>query len=244
MTEASMINPEAAETEVVDAPEETTPEVQAEPEKQDDYLYGGKYKSVDDLEKGYKELYSKYTEKRPEAPEKYEFDFSEHETLKSQEISLDDDPTYQKMVPLFKELNLTQDQANMLVSTYLETSYEAIPDQAQEIEKLGPNAQEIINRTNSFVSKNFTAEEQELAMAIGATADGVKFLDKIAKMRGEQPIPTDAADYAPKKSYQELMAEATAFLKSHPNFDIDKKAQARYERMMDEAVKLQIGSST
>jgi hypothetical protein len=210
--------------------------------KTEEYLYAGKYKSAEDLEAGYKELYGKFTAKTPEAPDEYKFDFTENEALKSVEINLDDDPTYQKMVPLFKELNLSQDQANALVETYLESSMEGITDIGEELKKLGPNANDIVTRANAFVAKYLSPEEQGIAEQLGQTAEGVQFLEKMAKMRGEADIPVDAQAFAPKQTYQELMAEAVALRKGNPNFDIDRPAQAKYEQMMDAAVKLQTGS--
>lgn len=217
---------------------ETTPE-------QTDYLYAGKYKSAEDLEKGYKEVVQKLTEKRPSAPEEYKFDFSEHETLKSQEINLGEDETFQKMEPVFKELNLTQEQADKLVSVYLESTFAGVPDIGEEMKKLGGNANDIINKVNSFVAKEMPEQFRPLAEHLGSTALGVQFVEWMQNgMMRDNTIPTDAEAYAPKQSYQELMAEASAFRKSNPNFDIDVKAQQRYEKMMDTAVKMQIGADT
>lgn len=238
-------NTEAENTQEATNTEVTRDETEAAPEAEglaEDHMYAGKFKSAEELEKGYKELVQKLTEKRPEAPEEYKFDFSENDNLKNLEIDLDDDPTYQKMVPLFKELNLTQEQAGLLVNTYLESAYEAVPDLGDEMKKLGPQANEILEKANAFVAQHLTPEEQEMAKVIGQTAEGVKFLEKMAKMRGEQRLPTDAEAYAAPKPWQEIQAEAIKLRKSTPNFDIDKKAQARYEALMDQAVKIQVGA--
>lgn len=225
-------------------PDEVKDTSEVTPEKVD-HLYAGKYKTAEDLEKGYKEVVQKLTEKRPGAPEEYKFDFSESETLKNVEMSLDNDPTYQKMIPLFKELNLTQEQAQAIVGTYMETAYEGIPDIGEEMKKLGPNANEIITKVNNFVAKQVPEKFRPLVEQAGSTAVGVEFVEWVQNgMMRDNSIPTDAEAYAPRKSYQDLMAEATAMRKSNPNFDIDKKAQARYEQMMDEAVKLQVGADT
>lgn len=235
----------AAEKEPVsETPTEAPAEAEQDeaPASDDSYMYAGKYKSIEELEKGYKEVVQKLTEKTPSAPEEYEFNFSENEALKHVNIDLENDPTYAKMVPLFKELNLTQDQASAIFNTYLESEFGDMPDPGNEMMKLGPKANDIIKRVSGFVERNFNEVEQGIAQQIGATAEGVQFLDKIAMMRGEQPIPTNAQDFAPRKTHQQLLAEAVALRQSAPNFDIDKQAQAKYEALMDEAVKRQLGS--
>lgn len=77
----------------------------------EDKLFAGKFKSAEELEKGYKEAVQKLTEKTPSAPESYEFDFSGHDVLKDFEIDFSTDPEWQDVAPAFKEANITQDQA-------------------------------------------------------------------------------------------------------------------------------------
>ena len=239
------IEPEATtdvSAEVV--PDEVKDTSEVTPE-QVDYLYAGKFKTAEALETGYKELMTKFTEKRPTAPDEYNFDFSEHETLKNHQINLDDDPTYQAMVPLFKEMNLSQEQASTLMNTYMESIYSEIPDIGEEMKKLGPNANEMLDRVNKFVAKEVPEKFRPLIEQAGATAVGVEFVEWVQNgMMRDGPIPTDADAYAPRKSYQEVMAEAMELRKGTPNFEIDKKAQARYEALMDQAVKLQVGANT
>lgn len=217
-----------------DVPTETTNEAGEET------LLAGKYKTAEDLESAYKELMQKYTEKRPEAPEDYNFDFSTHDVLKDKDISLADNPTYQKMVPLFKEMNLSQDQASALINAYFESEFEQVPDIGDELKALGPDANDIINRVNSFVSKELNDEDKQIATWLGQTAEGVRFMERYEKrMRAISNIPEKNAVEAPTKSSADLWEQANRYKEMYQRHN-DFAAQKKYEELSTLATEAQL----
>ena len=137
-------------------------EAEDAPSSEDGYLYAGKYKSTEDLEKGYKELAAKLREKSPGAPEgDYEFDFSNNEALSDAEIDLDEDAIFNAAIPAFKKAGVSQEQAQLVVEAVLEATYEQMPDIGTELEKLGPNGAEIVSDVNKFVHKTFNEAEKD-----------------------------------------------------------------------------------
>lgn len=253
MAEESLVSAEAqapAAEETInlegESAENETSEVQSEQVEssdeatsEDEYLYAGKYKSIEDLEKGYKEVVQKFTAKSPGAPEDYEFDFSENEVLKDTEISLDDDAIFEAAIPAFKKAGITQEQAQMVVEAVLEKTREQLPDIGAELEKLGPNGAEIVSEVNKFVSKSLTEAEQDIAVLLGQSAEGIQFLDKFRQMSAERSIPS-SLDTPSLRSSAEAIEEAYAYKRSTANFDNDTAAKRRYEKMMDDAMKLQL----
>lgn len=223
-----------------EAQKEEVTEEKAEAEREDGYLYAGKYKSIDELEKGYKEAVTKLTEKNPGAPEEYNFDFSENETLKSLDIDLSDDPMFNAALPAFKDAGLTQEQAQSIVASVLEKTVEDAPDIGEELKKLGDNGAQIVDEVQRFVDKSLSAEEQEIAVLLGQSAAGINFMHKYAKAMSEKPIPADIGDHKLVISSDEAINEAMAFKANIPNFDNDSKAKARYEKMMDDAIRIKL----
>jgi hypothetical protein len=227
---------EATENAEATQAEETTQEAQ-----DDGYKYAGKFSSVEDLEKGYKELGGKLREKNPGAPEEYSFDaLAESETLadykdKVAELNLQEDAYVQAMIPAFKEVGLTQEQADKLISTYLQADFANMIDAEEERGKLGSEANELINKVKTFNEKLPEAERAYLE-SITSTADGVRFASKLIDMMGEKPIPDDDVHASAQVDYNELIAEANK-VKAVANFGINKQAQARYEKLMDEAMR-------
>lgn len=209
----------------------------ATPEK----VYAGKYKTVDDLEKGYKET-SKYAREQaalakelqgkiPTAPEKYAFDFSAIKGLEG--VKLDEtDPDMVGMIPVFKELNLTQDQASKLVAAHLQNMASLTPTPEQIKEKLGPNSEAIIGRLQTFTNK-LPLEDQKVLQALSDTPEGIDFLYR--HLVGQE-LPTPAqggASGAALKSAAELKTEAFKYKADNSrSIGFDKGQQDQYSKLM------------
>lgn len=58
----------------------------------------------------------------------YDFDFSAHDIKTGATIDITKDPIYQRMIPVFKEMNLTQEQAQAMLSGYMNQTYGAVDD--------------------------------------------------------------------------------------------------------------------
>ena len=201
------------------------------------YLFAGKYKTTDELEKGYKELTKKIGERFPTAPDEYEFDFSQDTDFGDKaeiiDSSLKESPFLEAVLPAMKKHNVSQDAAIDMVKAYLQAEMAQVPDGTEELAKLGSDGNQILQDVNNFVSK-FSEVEQQLFQQIGGTAEGVKLVHKMSQLGGEKNIPTEAQAEA-RLDYNDLIKEASE-LKKMPNFEANSNLVAKYEKIMDQAM--------
>jgi hypothetical protein len=216
------------------------------PPAQGEKLLAGKYKSVEDLEKGYKES-TKFSReqatklkdletKMPKAPDKYSFDFSQVKGL--EEVKIDEnDPEMKSMLPVFKELNLTQEQATRLLTAHMQTQAALAPTEAQLKEQLGANADVIIGRLQTFTNK-LPVEDQKIVSALSDTAEGVDFLYR--HLVGEElPTPPSqgGGNGEPAKSAADLKSEAFKYKADNSrSIGFDKNQQTKYQQMLNAAI--------
>jgi hypothetical protein len=220
-----------------EAPAKPAGEAPAAPEK----VYAGKYKTVDDLEKGYKET-SKYAREQaalaksleaqiPKAPEKYSFDFSAVKGLEG--VKLDEtDPDMVGMIPIFKELNLSQDQASRLVAAHLQNMASLTPTAEQIKEGLGVNADAILSRWQAAVYK-MPIEDQKIAQALSDTPEGIDFLYRYMVGTELPTPPQGGSSGAAPKSAAELKSEAFKYKADNSrSIGFDKGQQDQYAKLM------------
>lgn len=234
---------EPTSTEETPSPTEDTDGEENEREEEG-YLYAGKYKTVEDFEKGHKELVQKLREKSPAAPEDYSFDFSEDEDLKPHALLLEDlnvkeDPRFETMDVVFKKHNLTQDAVNDIVKAQLLYDISSMPDLEAEANSLGEEKDIILAHAQTFVNKHLSGDEIEIAVDLGKTAAGVKLLYKMAKLAGEKSVPQDVGSTVAGPSSKELFVEAFALKADNPKFEVDSVAQSRYESLLETAIRKQ-----
>lgn len=237
---------EATEETVVDqtlteeptATEETTEETSTDVE-----LIFGKYKNMEAAQDAFKTLESENgrlrRERKPEAPEAYEFNFAEDEDLKDiyGEYDFKEDPLFQSLEPVFKDVNITNEQAQSIVAAFGKYQKSQMIDFDGEVSKLGDNGAEMLAEVENFVQKNYPLEEQDVIAQIATSAEGIKFI-KSHLMDKAKNIPGDAGQTINATS-AELFDKAMQLKRSSDNFHYNTKAQEQYEKIMDEAVKLQ-----
>ena len=208
-------------------------------------VYAGKYKTVDDLEKGYKEtskyareqaaLAKEYQGKIPTAPEKYTFDFTGVAGL--EEATIDEkSPDIAGMLPVFKELNLSQDQVSKLVAAHMLNTASMMETPEQIKEKLGTNADVILNKLQAFTSK-LPIEDQRTVQALADTAEGVDFLYRhlIGQELGVPPQAGTSGSTA--KSAADLKAEAFKYKNDNiKSIGFDPAKQAQYAQLLRTAL--------
>lgn len=240
----------SADAEAVDAVTEQTDETPegdkpAAPEGDEEGLFFGKYKSYDEAEKGFKELQAKLREKAPEAPEEYDFDFSQDTDFVDavggeeivQNINPKEDPRYEAMDEVFKKHNLTQEAVDDIIKTQIRFDASQMPDLEAEANSLGEERDIIMASANHFVQKHLSPDEQEIAVGLGQSAAGVKLLYKMSQMIGEKQVPQQVDNTDAGASSSELYANAFAYKDSVDNFENNEGAKARYDRLMDAAIK-------
>lgn len=212
-------------------------ETPAVPEK----VYAGKYKTVDDLEKGYKET-SKYAREQaalakslesqiPKAPEKYAFDFSAVKGLENVKLE-ETDPDMVGMIPVFKELNLSQEQASRLVAAHLQNMASLTPTPEQIKEQLGPNSEVIIGRLQTYTNK-LPLEDQKVLQALSDTPEGIDFLYRHL-VGQELPTPAQGGPSgAAPKSAAELKDAAFKYKADNSrSIGFDRGQQEQYTKLM------------
>lgn len=193
-------------------------------------LLAGKYKTAEELEKGYKELSKKLREGKVEAPEEY--------SLEAVSEFFDaEDPMLGEYLGVFKELGLSQAQADALLAKYGADMAAQNVDPEAEKAKLGAEGEAMIKGLESFFAKqkgNFSEAEQAALGSMASTADGVKALNKLVSLTREQNIPEQVAS-TPGESKAELLEKANK-LRADPAFYTKPSVQEEYNKLMSLAV--------
>lgn len=182
-------------------------------------LFAGKYKTVEDLEKGYQEtgkyvrdLSAKvkdYESKIPKAPENYAFDFSQDQDLK--DINLAEDAQVQKMLPIFKELGISQDQANRLVSEFIKSSFVPAPTIDDFKKALGADADVKMGRLQIF-NGNLPEKDQAIFKQLAEDPQNVEFLYRYLLPKEDASIPSSPSNNVMSgKSSAQMYDEAYAY---------------------------------
>lgn len=250
MTEDSLIASDEVDvtTEVETPTEEQASEAPAEEVANDDAgeLIFGKFKDMDAATEGYKTLESENgklrRERAPEAPEVYEYNFTEDNDLKDvvpQDFDFANDPLLKQLEPAFKELNITQEQASKLVGEYLKYEVSLQTNPADELAKLGPNGNQVVEDVKNFSQKHFNEEEQAILQQWATTGEATSLLHKISKMsKGSASIPSgnDGSANTVQKSSDELFLQAQELRRSTKGFEFNSDAKNRYEALMQKAI--------
>lgn len=208
-------------------------------------LVFGKYKDITAAQDAFKTLESENgrlrREKSPEAPEEYSYDFAGSDEMKEimpEDFNLQEDHLMQAMDPIFKNNNVSQDQMQGIIKGWLEYEQSLLPVPEEEEAKLGANAPQIISDVETFVKKNFTAEEQAMLEGVATTGEATLLLHKIAKLvNGSKQMPTDKAQTHSGESSAALYNKAFKLKKeTGSNFQFNTTAQAAYEELMEKAI--------
>lgn len=213
--------------------------------QQGEKLFAGKYKSAEDLEKGYGEatkfgreqaaLVKDLQSKMPKAPDKYTFDFSKIEDLK--DVTIDpESPDLAPMIPVFKELNLSQEQVSRLAEAWTRTQASLAPTAEQIKEGLGPNAGVILSRLQAHTDK-LPLEDQQIISSLSNDPKVIDFMYR--HFVGEElPVPANAGGGgAPAKSAADLKSEAFKYKADNArSIGWDKGQQETYTKMMNAAL--------
>lgn len=246
MAEQSMIEPtqETVEevTNEVPTGEENTEAVEtASEESPEQELVFGKYKDIDAAQDAFKTLESENgrlrREKSPTAPDEYAFDFADDADVKDiyGEHDFSNDPMAQAILPVFKEANLTQDQANAVIKAYGLHEKSKMVDFDAEVAKVD-GGMETVSQVESFVQKNFTSSEQGILASIATSAEGLMFIKN--HMMKAKAMPGTEVNTVTESS-DDLIAKAMEIKKSD-NFSMNTNALARYEALMDKAMAMQM----
>jgi hypothetical protein len=91
------------------------------------------------------------------------------------------------------ESGFSDEQFHEGIKQFADSGVEEV-DLDAEIAKLGENAQARIDSVTGWATKNLTEDEQRIAVDIGASAEGVRFLEKVMNMNKTSISGADKID--------------------------------------------------
>jgi hypothetical protein len=192
-----------------------------------------KFKSPEDLAKGYAELQKQFSQGKHKAPETYDDSIFKEAGIE------DDDELYSTYKDWAKENGVSQAAFEQLASKFIDMAG-AEADTAEisykeEYEKLGKNADVVIKSmtdwASSLVRKGVWSESDfEEFKFMGGTAQGLKALQKIRSYYGDKPIPVDVGPIDGAPSKDELMS-----MVGKPEYQSDPAYRAKVEKLFEQA---------
>lgn len=210
MTEEAVVAADVAVEEAVVAPVVESERPSWLPEK---------FKEPEALAKSYVELEKVLLEKGKIAPESYEVN------LEGVTINTEDE-LYSGFAALAKEAKFSNEQFNNVLKFAAESGILDVPNMEAEIEKLGPQGQEILGELTQFAERNLSVEEQEVLKNMAYTADQVNLLNKLVKRATVGDIPAKAGDVV-SNSKDSMQDELNGLLNDPAiRSDNDKKQKA------------------
>lgn len=231
-------NDNAVQTDLEDAIANATDGGEDSADTDEPELIFGKYKDMEAATSAFKELESQIgklkRERMPEAPEEYNLDFSEDAELADmmKDYNLKEDPLMEAMLPVFKEANITDEQARGLIKAQLMFNklqdMDAESYKKAELEKLGSEYESINTNLVSYAKRNLTPEEQETFMSLASNAEAFKLLNKLIDKPSAIPTKANETTGIDKS---ELEAKARA-MRADPNFFTNQDLQKRYNDIM------------
>lgn len=194
-----------------------------------EWFKGDKYKTVAEQAKAYTELEKKFGAFKG-APESYEIPEIEGVEIPS------DDPLVETYTEWAKSKNMDQEsfaEGLEMLTSYVQQS-DSIDRQA-EIEKLGPQASQMIQQAGRFLENHFEGDELKRAQDALTTADSVWLVNKMIGATAPQKLPSEGGhnpDGLTAESLREMSMkknEAGQLLRSvDPEYN--KKVQAMYDK--------------
>jgi hypothetical protein len=156
----------------------------------------GKYKSVSEQAKAYGDLEGKFGEFKGAPKDGYKLDGIEGIDPES--------PLLKGFQETFKDLNLSQAGFERVMSEYTASQGSLTNiDVKAEMEKLGPQAQDMVNKTNQWLKNNLPADVVSTVHSWVQTADDMKALDVLRSFQPLSSSPT-ANQMTPSASYESL----------------------------------------
>lgn len=149
---------------------------------------------LESMAKSYQELRAKMSSGKHKAPKDGKYDVA---SLKDHGVA-DDDPLLNQFSEFAIENGLSQDQFDQITQMYMSQMSEMMDqietNKEQEIAKLGPRADKVINSLNTWLGKmsssgTLAPEEVDAITRAASNADFIKALNKIRASYGEQTIP-------------------------------------------------------
>lgn len=167
---------------------------------------------VQDLAKSQRDLramVSRAEHKPPATPEDYTL--PPVEGVAPEQLAPPDDPVWGQVRQAAHKAGVTQAQLSAITQPYLAALAEQMRGQdpqaqqaaaaaahAAELAKLGPGGEAVVRSVSGWLkgleSRGMLSAGEHRALRMVSTAEGVRALNKLAELAGEQPIPVEALD--------------------------------------------------
>lgn len=190
-----------------------------------------KFKAPEELAKSYSELEKTLKEKGKVAPDEYVIDdgeeFKDAVDLEGEE--------FKGFVDIAKQANLNNSQFNAVLKYAKEAGYlDPGPVYEKEMESLGQEGPEIIDRLSRFAATRLNEQEKSVLENLVLTADAAKVIDKIVRM-SDRSIPLKPGE-STVSSKRDLETELQNVLQN-PNirtdFSLKQKAEELAKRIAE-----------
>jgi hypothetical protein len=186
---------------------------------------------IEELANSHNELLKKMSMGGHKAPDKYSLEVLE---------GIDEqDPLAQKFLKWADTAKPTQEVFDNLVNMFKETAQESEEQDMinvdEEVKKLGPNAEQIITANQAWIKGQVDkgifgpADIEELEI-LGATANGLRVLNKLRGLTGEQSIPVSPMNVEGITSKDDLYD-----MVSDPRYKTDAKFRREVEAKFNQA---------
>jgi hypothetical protein len=150
---------------------------------------------------------------------------------------LSDDPMVQDFKGLAKELGMSQEAFNKVLSWKRHTDEQVSQTHiANEMTKLGKDGQAIVDQVSGWVKANLSPEEQQAAVNMATSADNILLLQKLIGMsKGSSPasISTQGEGMSEEKLTEMLNAPAPhnpSQLRVEVDFAYSEKVRRAYDQ--------------
>jgi hypothetical protein len=209
-------------TETVAATEATTEDANGNPQSETSYL-DGKYKSVSDLEKGYKELQSSYSKKLGAftgAPEEYVLP-----------DGIEADGRIEALTKWGKENQLNNDALNSVISIdseYRNAQRDAYAQEQREL--LGKDADSRLNNIQDWARANLGEDAMDEFSGLITSAKSVEIFEKLSRLSlGTSPAPIAAKQSLDKDTINQMRFAKDEF--GNRKMSSDPEYRAKVEAM-------------
>lgn len=229
MSEAVAETAAVEETAAPETVEETESVEESTKEQVEEVIYAGKYKTAEELEKGYKEMQSLYNSRYKGftgAPEDGKYEYSTDDESIDVE-ALMESPMIQRLKERGIESEMSNDLFNGIINDYINTQRE---ENAMIIEheksKLGEDAEKRLENLVDKLSTKYDGEKLEGIKAALINAEIIEALEDQLNEKTNTVAPVDAQETSPDKEaeLQELWAAKDERGRRKMEYDADYRS--------------------
>ena len=207
----------------------------------------GKFKSQEDLEKGYKDLEQFVGGKKEElrdqiidelsdeadaeVPEEYALPALPEEITEEQVV---ENPLFDWWIDHCKENAYNQEMFEDGINKFINAQGHYAPDLNQEAEKLGENANARIDAVDAFAQSHFGADDYELLQStLGQSAQGIEILEQVMQMQNQNisNAQTEPANRLTLKDVQQMMKDPRYYDPKERDESYVKKVEDAFQRL-------------